>query len=67
VALADQPRDLERAWDLARRCDNHPMYDLIYVAAAERLGIQLVTANGTPRARLVGLDWIVSREQLLLG
>jgi hypothetical protein len=37
------------------------------VAAAERLGIQLVTANGTLRARLVGLDWIVSREQLLLG
>jgi predicted nucleic acid-binding protein len=65
VRLVDQPRDLDRAWDLARRYDNHPVYDLLYVALAERRRTQLVTANRTLRERLVGLDWVVSPEQLL--
>jgi len=65
VRLVDEPRDLDRAWDLARRYDNHPIYDLLYVALAERRRTQLLTADTTLRRRLVGLDWLVGPEELL--
>ncbi len=56
---------MDRAWDLARRYDNHPIYDLLYVALAERRRTQLVTADSTLRQRLVGLDWLVASEHLV--
>jgi predicted nucleic acid-binding protein len=65
VRLIDQPRDLDRAWDLARRYDNHPIYDVLYVALAERRRTQLVTADAILRRRLVDLGWLVAPEQLL--
>ncbi len=65
VRLVDEPQDLDRAWDLARRYDNHPIYDLVYVALAERRRTQLVTADESLRHRLVGLDWLIAPEQLL--
>lgn len=65
VRLVDEPRDLDRAWDLARRYDNHPMHDLVYVAVAERRRTQLVTADSALRQRLRGLDWLIGPEQLL--
>lgn len=65
VRLVDEPRDLDRAWDLARRYDNHPVYDLVYVALAERRGTQLVTADSGLRRRLAELDWLVAPDQLL--
>jgi len=65
VQLVDGPRDLQRAWDLARRYDDHPIYDMLYVAVAERRGIELVTADRALRERLVGLDWLVAPEQLI--
>lgn len=49
VHLVDTPADRDRAWDLSRRYDEHPVYDMIYVALAERLGDQLITAD----ARLI--------------
>ena len=65
VRLVDEPRDLDRAWDLARRYDNHPIYDLVYVALAERRRTQLVSADAGLRQRLVELDWLLAPEQLL--
>jgi hypothetical protein len=34
VELMDTPEDITRAWDLARRYDQHPCYD-VAVATAE--------------------------------
>jgi predicted nucleic acid-binding protein len=65
VRLVDEPRDLERAWDLARRYDAHPVYDMLYVALAERRGTQLVTADDGLRQLLRGFDWIVGPTDLL--
>lgn len=65
VRVVDEPRDLDRAWDLARRHDNHPIYDLLYVAVAERRRTELITADTRLRDQLVGLDWLVAPEQLL--
>jgi predicted nucleic acid-binding protein len=64
VRLIDEPRDLERAWDLARRHDNHPIYDLVYVSLAERRGTQLITADVALRQRLIRFDWLITPEQL---
>src|SRR2546429_6051407 len=63
VRLADDHRDLDRAWELARRYDNHPIYDMIYVALAERTATELVTADEALRKRLAHVDWIVGPDQ----
>lgn len=60
IALADDERDRDRAWELARRYDNWPVYDMIYVALAERLGEVLVTADDKLRRRLTHLGWVVA-------
>ena len=59
VRLVDDRRLLERAWELARRYGDQPLYDMLYVAAAERAGTTLITADGELRSRLAHLNWIV--------
>ncbi|MBA2336279.1 MAG: type II toxin-antitoxin system VapC family toxin [Acidimicrobiia bacterium] len=60
VQLRDDARTLDRAWELSRRYDNHPVYDMMYVALAEQLGEVLYTANDQLRRRLVLLDFVVA-------
>jgi predicted nucleic acid-binding protein len=60
VRLLDEPR----AWDLARRYDDHPIYDMVYVALAERTRSVLITADRALRRRLVGLDWLIGPEDV---
>jgi predicted nucleic acid-binding protein len=67
VRLVDEPRDLDRAWELARRYDNHPVYDMVYAALAERSGTVLVTADDALRRRLVGLAWVVAPDDVTAG
>ncbi|HVD00782.1 MAG TPA: type II toxin-antitoxin system VapC family toxin [Candidatus Dormibacteraeota bacterium] len=62
IRLADDRRDLLRGWELARRYDNHPVYDMIYVALAERTGSNLITADHALRRRLSHLDWVVGPD-----
>lgn len=45
VQLRDTPADVTRAYELSRRHDEHPLYDMVYVAVAERLRERLVTAD----------------------
>jgi predicted nucleic acid-binding protein len=65
VRLLDEPRDRTRAWDLARRYDNHPIYDLLYVALAERRGTTLITQDRSLKRALVGLEWVLTPDELL--
>lgn len=58
IRSADIPADGERAFELARRYDNWPVYDMIYVALAERLGTEFYTADDRLRARLAHLPWV---------
>jgi len=59
IRLVDDARDLARAWDLARRYDDHPLYDMLYIAVAERSGTAFLTADDRLRQRLVTLPWVV--------
>jgi predicted nucleic acid-binding protein len=52
VNLVDDLRDLPRAWDLSRRYDEHPVYDMVYVAVAQRRGETLFTADAQLVRRL---------------
>jgi predicted nucleic acid-binding protein len=61
VELVDTRADVDAAWDLSRRYDEHPIYDLVYVALARRLGEVLLTAD----RRLV--DRLGSRDIQLVG
>lgn len=65
IRVADTTRDRDRAWELARRYDNWPIYDMVYVALAERLGQQFVTADRRLINRLGHLDWIVRPEDIV--
>ncbi|TMF85978.1 MAG: type II toxin-antitoxin system VapC family toxin [Chloroflexi bacterium] len=49
--------------ELARRYDNHPVDDMIYVALAERTATELVTADEALRRRLTHVDWIIGPDQ----
>lgn len=60
IVLVDVPLDRDRVWELARRYDNWPIYDMIYVALAEQLGEELVTADDRLRRRLAHLGWVVA-------
>jgi predicted nucleic acid-binding protein len=62
VRLADDARHLERAWELSRRYDNHPIYDMLYVAVAEAAGVELITADQGLRSRLQHLSWVVGPD-----
>jgi predicted nucleic acid-binding protein len=54
VALVDEPADVAGAWELSRRYDEHPIYDMVYVALADRIGEQLFTADARLVAKLAG-------------
>jgi predicted nucleic acid-binding protein len=56
-AVSDR-RHLDRAWELSRRYDNHPVYDMLYAATAEALGTTLITADETLLQRLAHLGWV---------
>jgi predicted nucleic acid-binding protein len=58
VQRVDSPADSARAYELARQYDNWPVYDMLYVALAERLGAQLYTLDMKLAKRLAHLDWV---------
>jgi predicted nucleic acid-binding protein len=59
VALHHDPALVAAAWELSRRYDEHPIDDLVYVALAERLALQLYTADKRLVARLAGRAGLV--------
>lgn len=59
IDLMDRDEDLPRAWDLSRRYDEPPVYDMLYLALAERLGEVLYTAD-LRLAERVDLPWVTS-------
>ena len=62
VVRVDDAVDLDRAWELSRRYDEHPIYDMLYVACAERLDTTLVTADERLQTKLVGRRIVVGPE-----
>ncbi len=56
-AVSDR-RHFERAWELSRRYDNHPVYDMLYAATAEALRTILITADEALLQRLGHLGWV---------
>lgn len=64
VRLVDSAADLDSAYDLARRYDDHPIYDMLYVAVAQRLRTSLITADERLRMRLVNLPWVIGPEEV---
>jgi predicted nucleic acid-binding protein len=58
VRTVSDRRHLERAWELARRYDNHPVYDMLYVATAEAAGTVFITADDMLLKRLSHLGWV---------
>lgn len=64
MLFIDEPRDLRRAWELSRRHDNHPVYDMLYVSLAERRRTELVTADLRLPRRLGAKPWIMTPEEI---
>ena len=47
------------AWDLARRYDEHPLYDMVYLGLAQMLGTTLYTADRALLSRIGASDHVV--------
>ncbi len=58
VQTVSDRRHLDRAWEMSRRYDNHPVYDMLYAATAEAAGTVLFTADQTLLDRLGNLGWV---------
>jgi predicted nucleic acid-binding protein len=56
-AVSDR-RHIGRAWEMSRRYDNHPFYDMLYAAAAEATGAVFITADEMLLQRLGHLGWV---------
>lgn len=65
IKLHNDGRDRRRAWELARRYDNHPIYDMLYVALAQRLGEPLVTLDDKLHRRLAHLGLVLQPDEAL--
>lgn len=65
ISLHGDLANQHRAWELARRYDNHPIYDMVYVALAERLGEPLVTADDKLRHRLAHHGLVIGPDEAL--
>ncbi len=63
VRLFDQARLMEQSWNIAFAFQ-HPVYDCVYLALAEQLGIPLVTAD---RIFVERVQAAFPRAQLLAG
>ena len=59
VSIVESDGLLQRSWDLARRYDEHPVYDMVYLALAQMLGDTLYTADRALIGRLGESDHIV--------
>jgi predicted nucleic acid-binding protein len=62
LTLIDDSGDVDRAWDLARRYDAHPLDDMLYVAVALRRGERLISADQALLRRLRSLDVAVAPD-----
>ena len=62
VDLVDERADLARAWELSRRYDEHPIYDMVYVALADRIDEQMFTADTRLLAKLAGRGNVADLE-----
>lgn len=64
LTVLDSGADVDRAYELSRRFDEHPIYDMVYVALAERIGAALVTADRRLVARLPALAFVVHLDDV---
>lgn len=58
VRYLDTDMASERAWELSRRYDQHPVYDMVYLATAELHGQVYYTADRVLAERVLGLDYV---------
>ncbi|MBO0838126.1 MAG: type II toxin-antitoxin system VapC family toxin [Actinobacteria bacterium] len=56
-AVGDR-RYLDRAWEMSRRYDNHPVHDMLYAATADAFGAVFITADEVLLRRLSRLGWV---------
>lgn len=64
---SDTAADLDAAWHLSRRYDEHPLHDMVYVALAQRLGEPLITADDRLLRRLIGHPTPVLTPEMFLS
>lgn len=67
IRVLDVDDDSARAFELARRHDEHPVYDMVYLALAERISAALVTADRRLLDRVPHLAYVQAVEAAARG
>ena len=58
IRIIDDSRDVAGAWALSRRYDNHPVYDMVYVALAQRLRDEFITKDARLAKKVADLPFV---------
>ncbi|MGH7882319.1 MAG: type II toxin-antitoxin system VapC family toxin [Candidatus Dormibacteraceae bacterium] len=65
IRPTDNRQDVERAWELSRRYDDHSLYEMLYVALAQRTRSSFLSIDRALGRRLGQPEWLLDPDSVV--